>query len=545
MKVVRRRPIAAATVLAALAAACAGVTRPSPPDSATVRTGGTVVVSGVIGDPSNGFNPRNPKSANASIEGIMAPLWRGVWVVTPDSRFELNRALVESAELVSTEPQTAVYKINPKAVWSDGVPVTAADFIYNWQAGRPGGLDIDGSPLQAGVSSSPIMSVTGSEDGRTVTAVFGERYAPWKSGFTPFNFLVPAHIAKRVGWNTGFDRFDPAVIVSSGPLRIESYNPGRDLTLVRNERYAGVPANLDRIVLRFTSDAEWTPGFRNGELDLLNIFDPSDDILAQVKTMPNAVSRVIPGLAQSYVGFNFRNELLAVPDVRKAIALSIDRRAVTERAVGRDADATVVNNHLLGNNQPDYRDNSGGRYERPDIAQAKRLLEGAGFVVAADGAYARHGQRLSFRLRAPSDGAGVHVQLIQAQARQAGIDLRLDLAPFNVLTPQLARGDFDVEIINYTKNMWGILNHFRPGNRWAYPNPRPNELIQRSALELDDALRRDLLNEADAILWDDMPVLPLFQRPILNVWRDSIVNVEPNANASGVFWNVAQWARKA
>jgi peptide/nickel transport system substrate-binding protein len=538
-----RPTILAIAIAVVTAAGC--TTNGGAPDAGASRAGhgGTVVVSGLIADPANGFNPKNPKSNNLSVGGMMASQWRGVWRVTPDSRFELNKDLVESAELVSTDPQSVVYKINPEAVWSDGVAVTADDFIYNWQVAQPGATDIDGSPLQGPFSPSPIGSVVGSDGGKTVTVVFKEHYAPWKSGFMPFNSLVPAHVARRVGWNSGFDRFDPAVLVSNGPFRIESYNPGRDLTLGRNDRYWAAPPNLDRIVFRFTSEAEWIPGFRNGELDLLHVLDPTDDLLAQVKDL-GATHEITPGLNQEYVGFNLRNDLLAIPEVRKAIALSLDRHAITERTVGRDASVTVVNNHLFANNQPGYRDNSGGRYERPDVVGAKRLLEGAGFAPGADGVYARDGKRLSFRLRAPSEGGQVEVQLIQAHARRAGIELRLDTAPFNVLTQQLARGDFDVEVINYGKNMWGMVSIYRPGNRFGYTNQRPNELIQRSASELDEAKRASLLNEADAILWDDMPVLPLYQRPLLAVWRAGLINIEPNVNVGAIFWNVEAWARK-
>ena len=44
-----------------------------------------------------------------------------------------NSDLIVQSELVSTKPETIVYTLNPKAVWSDGVPITAADFRYAWE----------------------------------------------------------------------------------------------------------------------------------------------------------------------------------------------------------------------------------------------------------------------------------------------------------------------------------------------------------------------------------------------------------------------------
>ena len=548
---VRRLP-AVVALAAVLATACAGTeSRPevAPGGSAVrpgaVQPGGTLVVGGT-GEPANGFNPKNPKSSTGAVVKLMANVWPGVWKTTPDFRHELDSELMVSAEMTSTDPQTVVYKIRPEAVWSDGVAVSADDFIYNWEASRPGATDIDGSALQAiAIPTDPIASVTGSDGGRTVTVVYKTRFGPWKE--RPFSYLVPAHVARRVGWNTGFDRFDPSVIVSAGPFRIASYKPGQDLTLVRNERYWGRPANLDSIVFRSIFGTEQAAAFKNGEIDVIDAFEPNEDLLGQMRGLPGTTEGLKPGRNQLYVGFNFRNELLALPEVRRALALALDRSAIAERALGRDVPVAVVNSFLLMNSQPEYRDNSGGRYDRPDVSGAKRLLEGAGFTMGGDGVYAREGKRLSFRTRAPTGAAHVAAQeLVRAQVLTAGIELRIDNAPFPVIDPQLLRGDFDIEVINYGKNLQGTVNQFRPGNRWAYPNPRPDQLIQQTTTELDDAKRVQLLYEADRMLWEDLPIVPLFQVPVYLAVRDAFTNVVQNvASPAGIFWNARDWGRKA
>ncbi len=544
----RNRVLSIIVLSAVLAGGCSST--PSSPRSSTqgpaaVQRGGTIVVGGT-GEPANGFNPKNPKSSTGAVVKLMANVWPGVWRITPDFRYDLNTEVMVSADLTSTDPQTAVYKINPNAVWSDGVPVTAEDFIYNWETSRPGATDIDGSPLQAtSIAGDPIASVTGSDDGRTVTVVYKSRYGPWKD--RPFNFLVPAHVARRVGWNTGFDAFDPAVIVSAGPFRIASYNPGRDVTLVRNERYWGTPPNLDSIVLRPIFGAELASAYKNGEIDVIDAFEPSEDLLGQMRGLPGVTEGIVPGLNQLYAGFNFRNELLALPEVRQAIALALDRPGIAARALGRGVPVTPVNSFLLMNGQPEYRDPTGGRYDRQDVAGARRLLERAGFTAGSDGVYGREGKRLSFRTRAPEGAAHLAAEeLMRAQAMQAGIELRIENAPFQVLGPQLLRGDFDIEVFNYGKSPSGSLNQFRRGNRWAYPNPRPDDLIQQTTGELDDAKRLQLLYDADRILWDDLPIVPMFQVPVYLAVRGTFARVEQNvAFSSGIFWNASQWGRKA
>ena len=91
---------------------------------------------------------------------------------------QVNTDLLVSVEATSTSPLTIQYVINPKAVWSDGVPVTADDFIYAWQSQRGDGIDVDGQPDQVAstLGYRDVASVTGSHDGRTVTVVFATPY---------------------------------------------------------------------------------------------------------------------------------------------------------------------------------------------------------------------------------------------------------------------------------------------------------------------------------------------------------------------------------
>lgn len=236
----RRRHTGTVAVLAVAALVCVACTRSTPTKpqaTSATRAGGTIVVL-ADGEPS-GFNIRSVKSATIAGNMVMSMVWPSVWRTLPDSSFALNTDLMASADVISTEPQTVVYKINPRAAWADGVPIDVDDFIYNWQMSRPGAVDVDGSPIQSGASQGsldPIASVTGSDGGKTVTVVFKANYRPWRALFST---LMPAHIARSVGWNTGFDRFDPNVVISGGPFRIASYNPGSDLTLVPNEHITG------------------------------------------------------------------------------------------------------------------------------------------------------------------------------------------------------------------------------------------------------------------------------------------------------------------
>lgn len=490
-----------------------------------------------------GFNNHVPATVSLVLANIMAAVWPSAFVATADGSIEVNRDLLESAELTDTDPQTVVYRMNPEAVWSDGDAIDAGDFVYQWRTEyTPGAKDVDGSPISTTATdpAGVIRDVKASADGRTATVVFARPYADWQS---LFNLIVPAHIAERVGWNQGFNQFDPAVVVSGGPFRIESYNAGRDLTLVRNERYWGEAARLDAIVYRFLPDAaQVLAALRNNEADLAFPFAPNPDLVAQARSTPGFRTVLSPLERFLRVEINFRTELLGVREVRQAIAHAIDRPAIVARTVGQldAARGRMTNNRLYAPTEPEYTDTSRGRYDVADPAAARRLLEGAGFRAASDGIYERAGKRLTFRLVAGSPAVG---DLIQAQAKVAGIEMRVETPPNSVA--QMAKGDFDLGIIEIFSSTSGRFYVTGGGfNRGQYSNPEVDRLFAEAASEPDEGRRRELHRRIDTILWDDVVTIPLYQSLGILVHRESFTGFAPNP--MGILtWNVGAWGRRA
>jgi len=92
--------------------------------------GGTVTVD-VDAVPTT-LNDHTVTGDNAATQAVCSLFWPQVFQVAPGQAPTLDTDVVQSAEVVSLNPQTVVYQINPKAVWSDGTPVTAQDFVYDW-----------------------------------------------------------------------------------------------------------------------------------------------------------------------------------------------------------------------------------------------------------------------------------------------------------------------------------------------------------------------------------------------------------------------------
>jgi peptide/nickel transport system substrate-binding protein len=154
--------------------------------------------------------------------------------------------LLVAAPTVATSPvETITYRINPKAVWSDGVPITCADFAYTVDQEQHSSdiLDRSGYTDIAGVDCpEPTTAV--------ITYKAGTTFACWQSLFGGATGVYPAHILK------GHDRdaeMKNGYSWSGGPW-IASWAKGESVTLTPNRRYWGSQAHLDEVVFKFESD---------------------------------------------------------------------------------------------------------------------------------------------------------------------------------------------------------------------------------------------------------------------------------------------------
>ena len=144
------------SAFAAMAAAALSVSiiavAPTASGAATKASssGGTATMA--LDENLAGFNINTSAASEFVLQEIMNMVWPQAFIVNNKLQPVLNNQLLESACVTSTgsEPQTVVYKINPKAVWSDGTPITADDFIYNWQAqsGNSAYTDVGGAALR-------------------------------------------------------------------------------------------------------------------------------------------------------------------------------------------------------------------------------------------------------------------------------------------------------------------------------------------------------------------------------------------------------------
>ncbi len=574
--------VAALTVTFALAAAACGgddggegtgtTAAPTETTSGTTPTGGTIT----YGYEQEFFAWNSGTSdANASSNAIVliqvqpsVSRWKGDGTLL----WDLN-LLTEEPTVTSESPFTVQYKLNPDAVWSDGEPIDCDDFKLAWVSNNgvykkkkaDGTVETDpdtGAELllfdTAGTTGyEDIESV--SCDGATITTVYSTPFSDWQ---TLFGGLLPAHVIERETgvadleaaidagdeaaltkvaefWNTAWKlnpgELKPEISPSGGPYDISDWKAGQSLTLTRNEKYWGPPAQADRIVFRYIPQDAQAQALANQEIQAMDP-QPNPDLVAQLGQISGIT--VVNGEQYTYehVDFNFKNPDLAIREVREAFAKCLPRQQIIDTLIKpQNPEAIILNNRWIPSFEAAYEDTSGGKYDTVDIEGAKALLEKAG----------KTGLSLRIGYRSPNPRRTNQVELIKASCEQAGFKIT-DAGSETFFRDELPSGNFDIALFAWQggPNKTGASSTFVTGggnNQQSYSNPKVDELIKQlnAAVDKDEQLK--LANEIDTILWEDLATIPIFTFPGILAYSNTVKNIEYNPTQSGLTWNAEKW----
>ncbi|MGH9030341.1 MAG: ABC transporter family substrate-binding protein, partial [Acidimicrobiales bacterium] len=461
---------------------------------------------------------------------IASAIWPQVFQVGPGQTPMPDTAVVQSAELVSVNPQTVVYTIDPRATWSDGVPISATDFVYAWQSQRGGTDDTDGTPdsVASTLGYRDIVSVTPGNGGRTVTVVFRSPFGDWDS---LFDDLLPAHIAERVGWNKGFDEFGSSVTVSGGPWVVESWQPGVRLVLGRNPHWWGPAPHLDRIVfVAAQNGSALLDDLRSGESQVGYPSAFGSSLLAALTSSPELETAESLGTNMMELVFNTKDAPFDNVDVRQGIAHSIDRAGIVTNLV-QPVDPSVWedNNHLFANVQPQYDDDAAS-YVHADPVAASRSLEQGGLVADPNGTWISHGTPVTIQLAWAYDDpwSDLVEPAIASQLTAAGFDVSLEPVTSSQLSGSvLPSGSYDLALVPFSASAYpsataayysSAPNLTNPGTNldWSgFSDPKLDTLFTNASEQLGPNLADPMYQQVDEELWAQMPTLPLFAEPTL------------------------------
>ena len=572
-----RRTLATVTLAAAtLGMGVVSTYASAAPKAHAASGGGTATMA--LDETLAGLNVNTSASNEFVLQEIMNLVWPTVYITTGGLKEILNTTFVTSVK-ETNNPQRITYTINPKAVWQDGTPITADDFIYNWQtqSGLAKYTDVGHKAFQpAGTTGyNQIATVVGSKpasgaacaagsakdynaglcpNGSTVTVTFSKPFADWQS---LFGNIVPAHVGRVVGWNTGFK--GATQTISGSWYEIKSVSDS-SVVLVRNPKFWATPGKLSSIVFQqFGDDTQEVPALANSEVQVINPLTVDLSIVQAANQVPGIVAKTVPGLEFEHFDFNQSDPYLAKLAVRQAIAYGTNRKEIISHTVGEiDSSIQPLGNRMYMNSQPQYVNNA-PQYDTVNVAMAKSLLKGLGFTMGSDGYFHPNygplkGKDLTFVINSTTGNASraATEQIFQANMKAVGIKIEIQNFAAGTLFPNIAKGDYQITefawvatpFVSANESIYCSYNLATCGQNWThFTNAAVDKLVFAGAGASSNAAETQDFNAADKILWAQMDTLPLYQKPQFDAWSTSIHNVIPNASSSGITWNGQVWSR--
>ena len=494
----------------------------NPQDPNTLQQGGNLRLA--LPSMRANFNPLTI-DGNDDTQTIHRATLPRAFTIAPDGSATVNPDYFTSVELTSENPQVVTYTINPKAVWSDGTPITWEDIASQIQAtnGKDKRYLI---PSSAG--SDRVASVTRGVDDRQAVITFAQHYTEWKGMFAGNSMLQPKKMTENP------DVFNKGQLngpgPSAGPFIISNIDrTAQRITLTRNPKWWGATPRLDSITYLVLDDAARVPALQNNTIDATGI--ASLDELQIVRNTPGIAVRRAPTPQWYHFTFNGSpGSILADPALRVAVAKGIDRQAIANISQrGLVDNPTPLNNHVFVAGQEGYQDNSAVVAFDPEKAKAE--LDTLGWKM--NGQFReKDGRQLTIRdVFYDAKSTRQIAQVAQNSLAQIGVNLQLEAKPgTGFFTDWITVGNFDI-----AQFAWGgdafplssLQQTYKTGSESNFgkiSTPEIDAKVNQVLDELDAAKARDLANETDKLIFAEGFSLPLFQTPGNVAVRSTLAN---------------------
>ncbi|MFA1642140.1 ABC transporter substrate-binding protein [Chryseomicrobium imtechense] len=454
-------------------------------------------------DPSVGFDAVSWNALNNLMEGL-----------TRLGEDDLpHEATAESIE-VSDDGLTYTFKLREDAMWSNGDPVTAGDFVYGWtrmldpNTASPAaflGYFIEGAEaFNTGEGAAEDVAIQAVDEKTFEVKLTAPTDAFLNIITNPSFFPVNEKVAtENDKWFAEAESF-----VGNGPFKLVKWEHDAKMVFEKNENYWDADTvKLDKVEWAMVNDSNTEyQMYQSNELDVSAV--PSE--LAEELLESDEVSNEAQAGTYFY-RFNTTMEPFTNAKVRKAFAMSVNQQEIVEFVTknGEKPALGFVSYGFPGPSGGDFRDEVGDLVT-PDAAEAKTLLEEG---MAEEGWTELPEVTLTY---STSDTHQKIAEALQAQFKDAlGVDAKLQNVEASVfaseqkeLKYQLSRSSF---LHDYADPV-NAIESFITGssmNRTGWSNAEFDGLIASAKQETDADARWELLKQAEELLFEEMPIFPI------------------------------------
>jgi len=414
-----------------------------------------------------------------------------------------------------------------KSKWSDGSPLTANDFEYAWKRAMDPATASEYSWLWEYTNVVNAQAFAEGEEGVTaddvgVKAVDDYTFEVTLSAPTDYfgslmSFYhfhpVKQSAVEAEGGEDGAWAINPDLVVSNGAFKLEEYTIGEGMKLVKNKNYWNAKeVKIDEINVAFLDDANTAyAAYQAGDFDFIPDV-PTAEIPRLVEEDPNFY--VFPLLGTYYYNFNMDLDLWSDARVRRALTLAIDRELICDTLASGQVPAA-------GFVPPGFKDDKGndffetaGTYGIPTddsgVAEAQALLAEAGYP---DG----EGFPEFEILYNTSEGHQTVAELVQEMFKtNLGVEATLANQEWAVFQDTRTQGDYEMARGGWLTDFMdpsGMLAIMQDGNAYNDPNYYNEDFeaaMDKAATTTDKAEHYNALYEAQEILMNDLPIIPVY-----------------------------------
>jgi peptide/nickel transport system substrate-binding protein len=440
---------------------------------------------------------------------------------------------------LSPDGRTIRYHLRSGIEWSDGWPLTSADVLFTL------GAILDPRNPVRSHEGYDLIDRAYARGSQTVVFHLRRTWAPavmtyFSYGFSP-QFVLPAHVLAS---QTPLERaaFNASPIVGDGPYRFISWKRGEGLRYVANPRYWRGKPDVATLAIRTIPDPSTNLLLlQSGELDW-NLVAPAQ--LAVIRGDPQIGFVAVPTAVVAGLAFNTAHPPLDDVRVRRALAMSIDRDAISRKiTLGLYPVTNMLQPRFSWAFDPSVQE------PRYDPIRADRLFDDAGWQRGADGVRRRNGKPLRLvYVQFPETATGVRVAAAaQAALRQRGVDVAIKAVSnaqlFLPRTGVLAIGNFDLAYVPWTMGAdpddssvlaCGAASNYM---RWCDSGV---ERLERAALTtMDTRVRKQLYGQIARIVAEQVPILYLFNADYVYAYSKRLRGFAPNPFLPT--WNAYGW----
>ncbi|HEY5598381.1 MAG TPA: peptide ABC transporter substrate-binding protein [Kiloniellales bacterium] len=449
------------------------------------------------------------------------------------------------------------YRLRPEATWGDGTPVTSADMVFTWEAGR-----------------HPKSGFTNFEAFRRILAidVIDDKSFTLHVDRVTFDYnslqldLLPAHVERPIFEadpeayrnRTSYDTDPTNPALAFGPYRIAEVVSGSRIVLVPNSTWSGPAPAFDRITVQVIENtAALEANLLSGAIDMIagELGLSIDQALAFEKRHGDRYNIVYkPGLTYEHLDLDLDNPILADRRVRQALIHALDRQALNDTLFGgKQPVAQSLVSPLDWVYEPDVP-----AYPF-DPERARAMLEDAGWAPGPDGTRRNAaGDRLTIEIMTTAGNRSRELvaQVLQSQWRELGIDARIRNEPARVFFGEtvamrkftgaamfawLSSPENVPRTTLYSDQIPTAENNWAGQNYTGYKSAEMDSLIDVIEVELDRARREALWGRLQRLYAEELPVIPLYWRADAYILPKWLKGVRPTGHQGTTTLWVEEW----